>query len=65
MLRTPPIIVIDCHRLFGSEDRSHPEWAIISIDFAGAFQRNCSSSDYWQWPVSDGVCAVRISEIMK
>ena len=40
--------------LFGSEDRSNPEWAIISINFAGVFQRTCSSSDYWQWAVSDG-----------
>ena len=40
--------------LFGSEDRSSPEWAIISINFTGVFQRKCSGNDYWQWAVSDG-----------
>ena len=40
--------------LFGSEDLSHPEWAIISINFTAVFERKCRSSDYWQWAVSDG-----------
>ena len=39
--------------LFGSEDRSL-EWAIISINFTGVFQRKCAGNDYWQWAVSDG-----------
>jgi len=52
------------HRLFGSEDRSSLqtlEWAIISINFASVFQRNCTSGDYWQWAVSDGVCIKQVS----
>ena len=40
--------------LFGSEDRSSLGWAIISINFTGAFQRKCASNDYWAWAVSDG-----------
>ena len=40
--------------LFGSEDRSNLEWAIISINFTAVFERRCRSSDYWQWAVSDG-----------
>ena len=45
--------------LFGSEDRSNPEWAVISINFTSVFERKCASSDYWDWAVSDGRIADR------
>ena len=45
--------------LFGSEDRSNPEWAVIAINFTSVFQRKCASSDYWDWAVSDGRIADR------
>lgn len=51
--------------MFGSEDHTHPEWAIISINFADVFQRNCTTGDYWQWPVSDGVCVIRLSDFRR
>ena len=61
------LAIINCCifcRLFGSENRTNfasIEWAIISIDFDGVFQRNCTKADYWDWAVSDGVCIIRIT----
>ena len=61
------LVIINCCifcRLFGSENRTslqYLEWAIISINFDGVFQRNCTKADYWDWAVSDGVCIIRIT----
>ena len=61
------LAIINCCifcRLFGSENRTslkYLEWAIISINFDGVFQRNCTKADYWDWAVSDGVCIIRIT----